>query len=219
MKAKDIVSKSIKPIRLGEEAQIALRLMTDQSTKHLPVLKKGKLVGVLSEDTILTNDLGIKIDELPMNIAGKYVNCDDHLFEILKHMGEHNMSIMPVVKKDLEYFGTITQNEIIKNFANTESITELGAIIILEVIKRDYSLADISKIVEGEGYSIIGTLITISENPQNIEVAIKVNTTNIRSILATFERYQYNIKATYEENDYSNKVKDRFDSLMTYLNV
>ena len=154
-----------------------------------------------------------------MNYSGKYVNHKDHLFEILKHMSEHNMSIMPVVKEDMEYFGTITQNEIIKNFARAESITEHGSIIILEVIKRDYSLAEIARIVENEGFSIIGTFITTSENPEIIEVALKINSTNISAIIASFERYQYIVKASFEENDYSDKIKDRFDSLMSYLNV
>ncbi len=219
MIAKDIISKNITPVKIGDAAQKALDLMAKQMTKHLPVLENGKLVGVISEETILRNDLDVKIVDLPMNYSGKYVNHKDHLFEILKHMSEHNMSIMPVVKEDMEYFGTITQNEIIKNFARAESITEHGSIIILEVIKRDYSLAEIARIVENEGFSIIGTFITTSENPEIIEVALKINSTNISAIIASFERYQYIVKASFEENDYSDKIKDRFDSLMSYLNV
>ncbi len=219
MIAKDIVSKNITPIKLGQEAQNALRLMTDQLTKHLPVLNKGKLVGVISEETILHNDQNLIVDELPMNIAGKYVNYDDHLFEILKHMTEQEMSIMPVVKEDMEYYGTITQNEIIKNFAKAESITEHGSIIVLEVRKQNYTLSDISRIVENEGFSIIGTLITSVDNSENIDVAIKLNTSNTGAILASFERHQYTVKASFEENDYSSTIQDRFDSLMSYLNV
>ena len=219
MIAKDIISKNVTPIKIGDAAQKALQLMSEQMTKHLPVLQKGKLVGVISEDTILGNDLEEKVDGLPMNFAGKYVNYHDHLFEILKHMTEHNMSIMPVVKDDMVYFGTITQQEIIKNFAKAESITEQGNIVVLEVLKRDYSLAEIARIVENEGFSIIGTLITTSDNPEYIDVALKINTANITGIIASFERYQYTIKATFEENDYTNKIKDRFDSLMSYLNV
>ena len=80
-------------------------------------------------------------------------------------------------------------------------------------------MAEIARIVENEGFSIIGTLITTSDNPEYIDVALKINTANITGIIASFERYQYTIKATFEENDYTDKIKDRFDSLMSYLNV
>lgn len=219
MIAKDIISKNITPVKIGDAAQKALDLMVTQMTKHLPVLEKGKLVGVISEDTLLRNDLDAKIDEMPMNFIGKYVNQHDHLFEILKHMSEHEMSVMPVVNENMDYYGTITQTEILKNFAKAESITEHGSIIILEVLKRDYSLAEISRIVENEGFSIIGTLITASENPDFIEVAIKINSTNLSAIIAAFERYEYHVKLSYTENNYTDTIKDRFDSLMSYLNV
>ncbi len=219
MIAKDIISKNVTPIKIGDAAQKALQLMSEQMVKHLPVLEKGKLVGVLSEETLLNCDAGEKIAALPMNFAGKYVYCKDHIFEILKHMAEHNMSVMPVVKDDMMYFGIVTQDGIIKNFAQAESITEPGSIIVLETTKRNYSLAEISRIVENEGFSVIGLLITNSDNVELIDVAIKINTTNISAILAAFERYQYTIKVTYEENDYTDRIKDRFDSLMSYLNV
>ena len=219
MIAKDIISKNVTPIKIGDAAQKALQLMSEQMVKHLPVLEKGKLVGVLSEETLLNCDAGEKIATLPMNFAGKYVYCKDHIFEILKHMAEHNMSVMPVVKDDMMYFGIVTQDGIIKNFAHAESITEPGSIIVLETTKRNYSLAEISRIVENEGFSVIGLLITNSDNVELIDVAIKINTTNISAILAAFERYQYTIKVTYEENDYTDRIKDRFDSLMSYLNV
>lgn len=219
MIARDIISKSITPVKISDDAQKALQMMSEQSVRHLPVVRKGKLVGVISEESLHNCRPEEKLAELPLNFAGKYVYVQDHLFEILKHMAEHEMWIMPVVREDMSYSGTITQKEIIRNFAKAESITESGSIIILETTKRNYSLAEISRIVENEGFSVIGLLITSSETQELIDVAIKVNTTNIGPILAAFERYQYTIKATYEENDYSDKIKDRFDSLMSYLNV
>ena len=59
MIAKDIISKNITPVKIGDAAQKALDLMAKQMTKHLPVLENGKLVGVISEETILRNDLDV----------------------------------------------------------------------------------------------------------------------------------------------------------------
>jgi len=38
-------------------------------------------------------------------------------------------------------------------------------------------------------------------------------------IIATFERFDYKVKATFSEEQFSNTIKERYDMLMTYLNV
>ncbi|MCB0796673.1 MAG: hypothetical protein KDB85_03540, partial [Chitinophagales bacterium] len=50
-------------------------------------------------------------------------------------------------------------------------------------------------------------------------VTIKVDKTDIRHIIATFERFEYEVKAYFEETDLGEIYKDRFDSLMNYLNI
>ena len=47
----------------------------------------------------------------------------------------------------------------------------------------------------------------------------KVDKTDIRHIIATFERFEYEVKAYFEETDLGEIYKDRFDSLMNYLNI
>ena len=52
-----------------------------------------------------------------------------------------------------------------------------------------------------------------------IDVTIKINRPNVQSILATFERFNYLIKASFNESDYLDSLQERYDSLMAYLNV
>ncbi|MEY4029665.1 MAG: hypothetical protein RJA90_850, partial [Bacteroidota bacterium] len=48
---------------------------------------------------------------------------------------------------------------------------------------------------------------------------LKLNSAQIQNLLSTFERFGYNIKATFDEEDVKDTLKNRYESLMTYLNV
>jgi len=53
----------------------------------------------------------------------------------------------------------------------------------------------------------------------NMEVILKVNKQDINPVMSTFNRYNYTVKASYGEDEDPGDLKDRFDSLMNYLNV
>lgn len=38
-------------------------------------------------------------------------------------------------------------------------------------------------------------------------------------IVSSLERFKYKVKASYQESDYSETLKDNYDALMHYLNV
>ena len=99
------------------------------------------------------------------------------------------------------------------------SINERGSIIVVEMSRRDYSLAEMARIVESNGGAILSSYITTSGDQNVIEVTIKVNKQNVQSILATFERFKYNVKASFHEEEFYDSLKERYDSLITYLNV
>jgi acetoin utilization protein AcuB len=116
-------------------------------------------------------------------------------------------------------WGVVTQEDLLNYFATTFSFTEPGSILVLEINKRDYSLAEVARIVESENAVILSTFITSRPESLKMEVTIKINLQNIQPIIATFQRFDYLIKASFNEAEYMDSLKDRYDSLMTYLNI
>jgi predicted transcriptional regulator len=219
MTAREIISRQFIPVLAGEDGNTALRLMNEQWVKHIPVVEDGKLLGLLTRQDFIEFDLNEKINQNVLMSKGSYVNADDHLLEVIKHMVELKLTAIPVVLKNMDYLGTITQEEIIQQLGNTDSMSEQGGILILELKKQDYSLADIAHIVENEGAIILNLFITTTQEDGRIEVSIKVNTTFLSSILASFERHNYLVKASYEENEYTDTLKERYEGLMSYLSI
>jgi len=50
-------------------------------------------------------------------------------------------------------------------------------------------------------------------------VTIKINRMDIGPVIQTFIRFDYQVKATFFEGELNEALKDRYDSLMKYLDI
>ena len=51
-----------------------------------------------------------------------------------------------------------------------------------------------------------------------MELTIKVNIAEIDAIIKDFERFEYKVKASYQEGGSKDDMMERYESLMRYLN-
>ncbi|MFK8101195.1 MAG: CBS domain-containing protein [Saprospiraceae bacterium] len=219
MIASTLLSMDIVPLRTSDTGSEALSIMSDFYVKHLPIVNNEELLGLLSEDDILDNDVEEAVGSYQLSISKPYVKDNDHLYEVLRVMSDHNLSVVPVVDSEQNYLGLITQEDLLRFFAKSGSFTEPGSIIVIEISKRDYSLSEIARIVESENAAILSSFITTNLESTRVDVTLKINKQDISRILASLVRYEYQIKASFQESQYFDTLSDRFDSLMTYLNI
>jgi len=187
----------------------------------LPIVENGKLINIIDEDDILLNGFDKKSSEYDLKDRKVFVNENCHIFNIIDKLAKNDLSIIPVVDDEDNYLGSIAQQDLFQYFGDIFSFEFPGSIIELTVAVRDYSLQEISHIVESEHASVIGLMIN-DENPKDnfMDVIIKLNKKNISGIISAFERYGYKIKASYSSENYSlETLKERYDALMHYLNV
>jgi hypothetical protein len=116
--------------------------------------------------------------------------------------------------------GLINQHDLLKYFSDLIAVKQPGAIIVLELNINDYSLSQIAQIIEGNDAKILSLYVSSASDTTKIEVTIKINKTDMSSVLQTFNRYNYNIKASYMDTDLlSNMLDDRYEMFMRYLSV
>jgi len=219
MIAGELISQNVMPLRTSDSGDTALGMMGDYYLKHLPIVNSTELLGVLSEDDILNNDVEEAVGSYKLSLRNVYVRDFDHIYEAFKLFHIHHLTALPVVDYENHYKGMILMEDVMKVVANTFSITEPGGILVLELSRRDYSLAEMSKIVESESANILSSYISPTKDTNIVQVTLKINKPNLQSIIATFERFKYRIKASYQESEYVDALKERYDSLMTYLQV
>lgn len=221
MLAKDIVSENIPPLKITDRGDKAIEWMYEFKLSHLPLVDNKKYIGLVSEDDILDfNNTHEQLKKFVKNLYKPFVNENEHIYEVLRVAVNLKTTVIPVVDKKMNYLGIITLQSLLYNFAKMSSISEPGGIIMLELNqKTDYVLSDIARIVEGNDAHILSSYFNIDPDNGKYAVTLKVDVTDIKHIVATFERYEYEVKAYFQESDMEEVIKDRYDSLMKYLKI
>jgi hypothetical protein len=101
--------------------------------------------------------------------------------------------------------------------ANTGSIRESGGILVVEMNAVDYSMAQIGQIVESNNAKILSSYIMSSVDSTKVEVTLKINQIELSSIIRTFERYDYVVKAAFQKSEVDDDMQQRFDALMNFM--
>jgi acetoin utilization protein AcuB len=221
MIASEIINQMIPPLKASDDAHKAMVWMEEFRCNQLPVIENKKLLGFVSEALILeTNDIEKKLGELELTGQECAVRQDSHVYDILKVAGEYKMQMVAVLNESGEYEGVITVQDIMTSFAQTAAVQMPGGILILSLDLIDYSLAEISRLVEENNAKILSSIMI--EDPMDtrkVKLTLKINQLDLTRIVATLERFGYRIIGRYQENQKDFEDKDRIDMLMRYLNI
>lgn len=220
MTAIDLIAHDIPALKIEQTGRDAFHLLNDHHVKHLPVLEGERLVGILSEEDIFSHKLYEPVSEYDFSMVRPIsVRPGEHLFEIMRLMGENRLTVMPVTDEEGNYAGSVSQNVLLRAFANTTAFAMPGGVIVLEMDRRNYSLTTIARVVEEENAKVLTSIISSSPEEETLELTLKINRDDVTRIVAALERYGFSVKRTFAEDDYSESMRERYDSFMNYLNV
>jgi acetoin utilization protein AcuB len=216
---KDLISNDVPELSLGDEPVNALNLMDEFKVSHLPVLDGTRFVGLVSEEELelLGTDPQDKLIR-EQDILDIHVSSEQHVYDVLRLFSEHRLTVVPVVDNGA-YLGSITITQILDSFAKSQAVSDPGGVIVLELNAQDYSLQEIAGIVEGNDAKILSSFLSTSPTSMQVEVTLKINQEDLSGILQTFARYDYQVKASYQESRYEDDLKNRYDEFMKYLNM
>lgn len=218
MMASAFIDLSIVPLKTSDTVAVAIDFFKEFSVRQLPVVQDNICIGLLSLDIIeeeLADSTVLDFVNLNYSFASNY----DHIYEVMSAISEQSLSLFPIIDENNSYVGCITLGSLFKNYINCAAFSQPGSIIVLEIDKKNYSLAEIARIVESENKVILSSLLSSNGESNVLEITLKLNSAQIQNLLATFERFGYNIKATFDEEDVKDTLKNRYESLMSYLNV
>jgi acetoin utilization protein AcuB len=221
MLAKDLISDVVPALRTSDTGLKALSYMDIFRVAHLPIVNNSEFLGVISDKDIYDLNMAEEpIGNHTLSLIRPFVLYNQHIYEVIELTAKLELTIVPVVDESNGYIGVITQNDLLKHFADLIAVKQPGAIITLELNVSDYSLSQIAQIVESNDSKILSLYISSPGDSTKLEVTLKINRTDLTSILQTFNRYNYTIKASFMESDMNaNKLDDRYEMFMRYLSV
>ena len=221
MLAKDLISDVIPALRTSDSGQKALYWMDIFRISHLPIVNNEDFLGLISDKDIYDLNMAEEpIGNHSLSLFSPYVTFDQHIFEVIEIASRLNLSVVPVLDHNNHYLGLITMNHLIHYFGDLSALKQPGGIIVLEINVNDYSLSEIAQIIEGNDAKILSLYVNSHSNSMKMEVSIKINRKELTSIIQTFNRYNYIIKASFmDENDLNSLYENRYDQFMKYLSI
>jgi acetoin utilization protein AcuB len=221
MLAKDLISDVLPALRTSDTGLKALSYMDVFRVSHLPIVNNTEFLGLISDKDIYDLNMAEEpIGNHTLSLTRPFVFYYQHVYEIIELAARLELTVIPVLDEQNNYLGIITQFDLLKYFSELLGVKQPGAIIILELNTNDYSLSQIAQIIESNDAKILSLYLSSPCDSTKLDVTLKINRNDLSSIIQTFNRYNYTIKASYMDNDkLSNMLDDRYEMFMRYLDV
>lgn len=203
------MSRPVLSVSPDTPIQEALAQMRKERVSRYPVInKKGKLVGIVSEEDLLhaspsdatslsvweINYLVSKITvERVMTTEVITVTEDTPLEEAARIMADHRVGGLPVLKGKA-VVGMITQTDLFRVFLEMLGARESGVRVTALVKEEPGVLHNLTKAIDKAGGNIIALSTFAGESTEDREVTLKVNQIDERGIRNALAPYIIEIK-------------------------
>ena len=221
MLARELISDVVTALKTSDTGTMALSWMEVFRIKHLPIVNHREFLGLISDSDIYDlNNPDEPVGNHQLSLQKPFVNEDQHIYEVIELLSRLELTLVPVLNDEKQYLGVITQEDLTRKFAHLSAMQQPGGIIELEMNEHDYSLSEISQIVESNNARILSLYVASSQDNAKLRVTLKINFTDLTSIMETFNRYNYTVVSSHTDNeDLDEFYQERFDVFLKYLNT
>lgn len=220
MTAEKLISDNIPFVLESDSVSSVLKLMSDTHIPQLPMIDNDRYMGLVDEEALLNvENTEITLTSTKIQWLQPAVLASVHPYDAIKIISKFSLQTLPVIDNEGAYLGAISKNSVVDYVAEYEAINESGGILVLEMNAKDYSLAEIARICESNEVTILNSSVYSNKETQKLEVTLKLNKSDLQYVMATFDRYDYNVINAYGDHTLADSMSDRYDLLMNYLNM
>jgi acetoin utilization protein AcuB len=221
MLAKELISDIVTALKTSDTGTEALTWMEVFRIKHLPIVNQRDFLGLISDADIYDlNNPDEPVGNHNLSLEKPYVTEDQHIYEVIELLSRLELTLVPVLNGEKHYLGVITQEELTQHFAHLSAMQQPGGIIELEMNELDYSLSEISQIVESNNARILSLYVSSNGEHSKLRVTLKINLTDLTSVMETFNRYSYTVVSSHtNDEDLDDFYQERFDVFLKYLDT
>jgi len=221
MIARDLINHSVPHLSTEDHVSKAHQLMDDFQLSEMPVVANGQFLGFVRQELLFDDHLNSsQVGDYPMTGADCVADVSSHYYEVLSKAVEYSYKIVAIINQDGIYQGVILTQDIIDVFAKSFLVTNPGAILELKLRSNDYSLTEISRIVESnEGKILSSHLSAHPKTPEDYLLTLKVNIEDITYLNVSLEQNGFMVENFFGSVENEFIEKDRIDMLMKYLKI
>ena len=214
----EYINNDFKPFSITETVAEIQDFFAENTYSHFPILDASVYVGCIASVDAETFETGKSIAEYRYAFEGFFVRESTIWLDVLEIFARNNATIVPILDETNNYIGYYEITDVIKFLNETPFLKESGGIIVIEKSVNDYSMSQITQIVESNNGKLLGVFVS-EANAEKVQVTIKTTLGAMNEIIQSFRRYNYEIVSEHHEDDYLNTLKERSEYLDKYLNI
>lgn len=218
MIARDLINYMIPPLKPEDSVAKAQEWMEEFKTTELPVAQEGQFLGIIDED--------MTYDDLDANFVSDFqfkgqhcsVRYDRHYYDVLSTAYNMGFRLVAVLDQEEKYLGVVSIQDVVEAFAQASSVNSPGAILVLSVKEKDYSLSNIARMIEMNDVKILSTHVAPAPDESNtFRLTLKLDAEEVSQIKTVLENNNVHVEASFNTSALSYDEKERLDLLMRYL--
>ncbi len=208
----------IEPFSIKLKVSEAIERMHKLHVDLMPVVKDGRLINYVAIEDLEAMDEGSNLEDMHLYAPVlPFVTLNQHLLSVLTHLKTLNVSLMAVLDDHGVYQGVLKTRDVVKALSSSISIKNSGSIIVLRIKPIDYSLSELSRVIEYADAKIIGLLLFENEGEEDLEVHLKLNTSTLANCLSALERHGYHVAQYFNREDAQEDLDSRYANLMKFI--
>lgn len=216
----ELILSQVPVLKKEDSIELAVRLFDECRLTQLPVIDQDKLLGLMGAEIVEETNPDQTINTILHALLPVYIYPEQHFTEGLKKTGIHGVEILPVIHQETkEYMGVILPEQFLQAAGTYMNVNSPGALIILEVAPFQYSFGELCRLIETNDAFITQLNTYLQPDTGMMTVCIKINKSEVSDILSTLQRYEYQIKAYFGDEQYANELRENYEHLMNYLDI
>jgi len=220
MLTSNLINNNIPRLQLQDSIIKAIQLVNDFTVTHLPVVSENKFLGLISEEDLLdAKETTLTVEALQEHFIPAMVKEDMHFLNAVNASIQFDTNIVPVVNTERDLVGVISTVDLMKTLGNFAGANEIGGIIVLEMERSQFAISEISRIVESNDATILHLNSNADPVGGLLTVTLHLNKREIAAIVATFERYEYDVIYYFGNEKFENEIHSNYRHLMNYLDI
>lgn len=220
MTVQSLLDTSVQPLHADDTPQHAMNVLLDSLQTHLPVVDEEEfLVGTVTERKVMEALGSAENVRDCVSVAPVRVGAEAHYFNAARHIANHNLDLLPVTDNQGRYLGVITRAAIFNVFARMLGTDQRGAVLVLEMPPRDYSMAQLIHIIEQNDVKVVAVGTEREEKEDLLRLTLKLNVKDATRTRHMLSHHGYNVVASFNEAESREDLQDRAREFMRYLEV
>lgn len=212
MKVKNRMTENPRTVGLDTSVTEAFSLMKENGFRRLPVMDKGKVVGIITisdlnqatpsmATTLSIHELNYLLaktkikDVMPKKQKLITVSPENYIETAARQMREYKVSGLPVIDENEKLVGIITETDIFDAFIDILGVSRPHTRIDFYTSDRPGTIAGITGMIAEKGKNIVNTVVFFDKKKNQYKMVIRIEELECQDVVEALKDRGYEVES------------------------